>query len=174
MFFKGSRYKDLPENTTINKKAQSVRSTTVRLRPDAPGSFQHTVNQAERLDLLAYKYYGDPAKWWLISDANPEFSVPTDLLNMYPVVQETFMLEPPDHENRWALLKNALENLRGIREVFTDALSEKKTLKVVYNAKEVDRKEIEKVVTDKDFIIKMISKEERFGQKIIIPPNQIV
>jgi hypothetical protein len=31
---------------------------------------QHTVNQGDRLDLLAAKYLGDPLIFWLICDAN--------------------------------------------------------------------------------------------------------
>ena len=30
----------------------------------------HTVRPGERLDLLAYKYYGDVGLWWVISRAN--------------------------------------------------------------------------------------------------------
>ncbi len=30
----------------------------------------HVVAEGERLDLLAYRYYADPALWWVIADAN--------------------------------------------------------------------------------------------------------
>lgn len=30
----------------------------------------HTIVQGDRLDLLAYRYYGDASKWWIIADAN--------------------------------------------------------------------------------------------------------
>lgn len=172
MFFKGSRYKDLPETTAIDEKGQSVRSKSVRWIPDTPGTFQHMVNQAERLDLLAYKYYGDSKKWWLICDANPEFALPTDLLNLNPIVQEIFTLDRPDADNKWALLKRGLKNLRGVCEVYTNVF--KATLEIIYNVKELDREEIENVITAQGFVIKIVAKKERIGQKIIIPPNQIV
>ena len=37
----------------------------------AMGVLEHTVTAGDRLDLLALHYYNDPAKWWLILDANP-------------------------------------------------------------------------------------------------------
>ena len=172
MFFKGSRYKELPEMSAIDTEGQAVRSKTVRWIPHTPGTFQHTVNQADRLDLLAHKYYGDPKKWWLICDANPEFAMPTDLLNRHPIVQEIFIFEPLTGEDKWPLLIGDLKNLRGMREVYTDGF--KATLEVSYNAKELDRKEIENVITANGFVIKIVSKKERVGQKITIPPNKIV
>lgn len=30
----------------------------------------HVMAEGERLDLLAYRYYADPALWWVIADAN--------------------------------------------------------------------------------------------------------
>jgi hypothetical protein len=32
----------------------------------------HQLTSADRLDLLATQYYGDPRMWWHIADANPE------------------------------------------------------------------------------------------------------
>jgi hypothetical protein len=40
---------------------------------------QHTVNQGDRLDLLAAKYLGDPLMFWLICDANAAIC-PTELV----------------------------------------------------------------------------------------------
>ena len=39
----------------------------------------HIVKEGDRLDLLAYTYYGDPTKFWLICDAN-QAMFPPDLL----------------------------------------------------------------------------------------------
>ena len=41
---------------------------------------QHTVARADRLDLIAAKYLGDPLMYWLICDANGAI-VPNDLLS---------------------------------------------------------------------------------------------
>ena len=34
------------------------------------------MNAGDRLDQLAYKYYGQPLQWWHICDANPDFLSP--------------------------------------------------------------------------------------------------
>lgn len=39
----------------------------------------HLVLGTDRLDLLAYKYYGDPVLWWVIAVANDMELVPTAL-----------------------------------------------------------------------------------------------
>jgi len=39
----------------------------------------HQVIQGDRLDLLAFRYYGDPTKWWIIADANRSLFPATDL-----------------------------------------------------------------------------------------------
>lgn len=172
MFFKGSRYKDLPEISATDAEGQAARSKTLRWIPDIPGTFQHTVNQTDRLDLLAYKYYGDSKKWWLICDANPEFALPTDLLNRNPIVQEIFALERPEGENIWPILIRDLKELRGMCEVHTDIFEA--TLDVTYNRKELNRQDITNVITSRGFVVNRISKKERMGQKIIIPPNKII
>ena len=172
MFFKGSRYKELPEINTTDAQGQVARPKMLRWIPDTPGTFLHTVNQANRLDLLGYKYYGEPKKWWLICDANPKFALPTDLLDRHPIIQETFNLEPPEDENKWPILIRALRELSGIHEVLADTFEV--ILGVTYNVKELDRENITHVVTSQGYVIKDISKQERIGQKITIPPNKIV
>ena len=52
-------------------------------KPGAPNFAtvaQHTVVRADRLDLIAAKYLGDPLMYWLICDANGAI-VPNDLLS---------------------------------------------------------------------------------------------
>lgn len=172
MFFKGSRYKDQPEISTTNAEGKTARSDTLRWIPDTPGTFLHMVNQTDRVDLLAYKYYGNPKKWWLICDANPDSVLPTDMLNGHPIRQEVFNLEFPSGENKWSILIRALKELKGMREVQTDIFQA--SLHVVYNRIELDREDIMNVITSQGFVVKTISKKERIGQKIIIPPNQII
>lgn len=173
MFFKGSRYKDLPEMRATDAEGKTTRSKVLRWIPDTPGTFQHMVAQTDRLDLLAYKYYGDPKKWWLICDANPDFAYPIDLLDRDPIIQEVFTLEPPANENNWPILIKALKDLRCVRDVQTDVFQA--TLDVTYNQKEVDREDdITNRITSMGFVILHTLKKERIGQKIIIPPNKIV
>jgi len=37
----------------------------------APAARTHRVEAGERLDLIAARYFGDPAQYWRIVDANP-------------------------------------------------------------------------------------------------------
>ncbi len=80
MFFKNSRYKDISKYSAIDESGKASQTKSLRLIPTTSGTFMHTVKEGDRLDLLAFKYYGSPSKWWLICDANPEAFFPTDLL----------------------------------------------------------------------------------------------
>jgi hypothetical protein len=43
-----------------------------RFRQAPPAVRHHTVQAAERLDLLAYRYMDDPHQYWRIADANAD------------------------------------------------------------------------------------------------------
>ena len=62
---------------------------------------RHTVNGGDRLDLLAYKYYGDTTKWWQICDANPDWHFPLDLLDLTPLVEQVLLLTHADFAVRY-------------------------------------------------------------------------
>jgi len=50
--------------------------------PDAKprqDDIQHIVSSADRIDLLAYRYYSDARLWWVIAWANNLEILPTDL-----------------------------------------------------------------------------------------------
>jgi hypothetical protein len=51
-----------------------------RTIPVPPASVVHPVAAADRLDLLANRYFGDPLQYWRIADANPAL-VPEDVLD---------------------------------------------------------------------------------------------
>lgn len=50
-----------------------------RLAAAPPGVLFHRVESNDRLDLLAYRYLGDPHRYWRIADANGEVDL-ADLL----------------------------------------------------------------------------------------------
>ena len=115
MFTKGSRYRNLSESAFLNAKGERLRGKDLRLIRVPESRVLHTVTGGDRLDLLAYKYYGDTTKWWQISDANPEWSFPVDLLDETPIVEELFTLTHPGFELRYAQLITALKNLGTVR-----------------------------------------------------------
>jgi hypothetical protein len=97
MFLQGSRYRNLPLISLPDASGVPTNSVIVRPANPAQGSFQHTVNSEDRLDLLAYKYYADSSRWWMISDGNPQADFPTDLLDNYPIRIDEIAVLPQDY-----------------------------------------------------------------------------
>ncbi len=72
MFFKGSRYENVGDAQFTDAQGRVIRYKKIRFIPDTPARFNHLVSQSDRLDLLAFRYYRDPLKFWRIADANHE------------------------------------------------------------------------------------------------------
>lgn len=47
--------------------------------PEDPNDLYYQVKYGDRIDLLAYTFYGDPNLWWVIAGANDMNILPTDL-----------------------------------------------------------------------------------------------
>lgn len=90
MLFKGSRYEKVKTYAVTGPGGQTTVALGIRFIPPTPAGFLHTFTGDERLDLLAFKFYRNPEKFWLIADANTEMD-PEDLLQ--PGRQ---LLVPPD------------------------------------------------------------------------------
>jgi hypothetical protein len=74
MIFKGSRYQNVGRYQIVDANGRTVSVLKIRFAPATPAGYFHTVTGEERLDLIAYKYYRNPEKFWLIADANREDS----------------------------------------------------------------------------------------------------
>jgi hypothetical protein len=109
MFFRGSRYRNLPESSPLDAQGQRLRGKDLRIIPRSTGRFLQTVQDRDRLDLLAFKFYGDASKWWQISDANPQFPFPNDLLDRRPLIDEVLSLVSPGAVAAFGALVTALE-----------------------------------------------------------------
>ncbi|HEX8852895.1 MAG TPA: hypothetical protein VF754_05375, partial [Pyrinomonadaceae bacterium] len=109
MFGKGSRYRKLTESSPVDARGERLRGKDLRLISPVEGQFLHTVREGERLDLLAFKYYGDPTRWWQISDANPAEPYPPDLLDRRPHVSERLVLSHTTFLPRFAKLLEELD-----------------------------------------------------------------
>lgn len=123
MFSKGSRYRNLDETVFLDAKGERSRGKALRRQKrngSSENQFLHTVLSGDRLDLLAYKYYSDTKRWWLIGDGNPEWPFPLDLLDPSPIVEEVFTLAHIDFEKRYSDLVIVL---RSIGEVRSDSIS---------------------------------------------------
>ena len=79
MIFKGSRYEDVGVYAVTTPTGQQVTALRIRFIPLTPAGYLHTFTAGERLDLLGYRFYRNPEKFWRIADANVEID-PDDLL----------------------------------------------------------------------------------------------
>lgn len=79
MIFKGSRYEKVGVYQVTTESGQIVNALAIRFIPPTPAGYLHTFTSDERLDLLAFTFYRNPEKFWLIADANTEMD-PDDLL----------------------------------------------------------------------------------------------
>jgi hypothetical protein len=69
MFLDTSRYAKIDTVATTTRDGRPV--TAIKLRPlPAPSGSAYSVNDNDRLDLLAQKHYSDGTKFWHIADAN--------------------------------------------------------------------------------------------------------
>ena len=78
MIFRGSRYQNVGTYQAVDSNGRSTSALKIRLIPSTPAGFIHSFTAGERLDLIAYKYYRNPEKFWLIADANDRMD-PDDL-----------------------------------------------------------------------------------------------
>jgi hypothetical protein len=108
MFNKNSRYRNLPQTQHLTARGEWLLSADLRFIPTVAGTFLHSVRDRERLDLLAFKYYSDPRRWWLIADANPGVPFPIDLLDAQPFVEEELTLVNPGYLERTERLSAVL------------------------------------------------------------------
>jgi hypothetical protein len=192
MFSKISRYKKLLDIVTVDPRGRSLESKSIRLLPEVSGTFLHTVEEVDRLDHLAYKYYKQPRKWWRICDANPEFMSPRTLLGKEPIVTAQFPVtfdgnsgQPP-----WYILLKALSRIPGVRDVSIKEDSQpvleevvgevevygeifERVVIVTYNHLTVTPADLQKAIEDEDERFKMGQAENigRIGKKIVIPPD---
>lgn len=71
MFLENSRYFKQPTVETATADGRTVVALKLRSLPEQDGS-PHTVEDHDRLDVLAQQQYGDGTKFWHIADANTE------------------------------------------------------------------------------------------------------
>ncbi len=118
MFSKLSRYRPLPDAVTVDARGASAESKTLRLLPAVTGTQQHTVEETDRLDHLAYKYYRQTTRWWRICDANPEIESPLALLGAGPVVTYRFPLGTGAAGDGfpWSALRSTVTALVGVED----------------------------------------------------------
>ena len=69
MFFRGSRYEIVPTATLEAPDGGVIQYKRVRFIPATEGTLPITVQQGDRLDLIAWRVYRDPEQFWRLCDA---------------------------------------------------------------------------------------------------------
>jgi hypothetical protein len=70
MFLKTSRYAKTPQIQLTLADGRQVAAVQLRPVPATPGD-PTLVTSNDRLDVMAERSYGDPTRYWHITDANP-------------------------------------------------------------------------------------------------------
>jgi hypothetical protein len=193
MFSKISRYKKLTDVVATDSKGHLPRSKALRLVPEVSGDFYHTVEETDRLDHLAYKYYRQPRKFWRISDANPEFPSPSALLGKAPVASVRFPLAWDDTAGQppWAELRHRMLEMVGVmdlqvieetqlkprletvdsRPVTVHATQYQRAVIVTHNQMNVTVEALAEAIAALGFDVREPLSIGRIGKRIIIPQN---
>jgi hypothetical protein len=70
MFEPTSRYEGVPEAVYEAADGRPIPYKLLRLAPELPAIQGVAVAPGDRLDLLAFRLYGDPTQYWRLCDAN--------------------------------------------------------------------------------------------------------
>ena len=193
MFSPLSRYRTLPDVVTTDAKGRTRASKALRLLPSVSGTFQHTVEDGDRLDHVAYKYYQQPTKWWRISDANPVFLSPQELFGKEPRVTDRFPVTFNGPQPPWAALTSSLRERVGIetvtvvetvrlapeartvgnQTVTVQAERFERAVVVTYNHLNVAASTIRSLITASGFGVGQEERATRVGQQITIPQDSV-
>jgi hypothetical protein len=90
MIDRRSRYATTPVISVDDGHGSVQPLLDLRIAPPATGVLRIVVTDSDRLDLLAWRYYRDPTRFWRICDASGELD-PFDVL----AVGESIIV-PPD------------------------------------------------------------------------------
>jgi hypothetical protein len=193
MFSPFSRYRKLPDVVTTDAKGRTLASKALRRLPSVSGTFQHTIEDGDRLDHVAFKYYRQPTKWWRISDANPEFLSPQALFGKEPMVTDRFPLTFNGPQPPWAALTRSLNERVGIdmvsvvetvqlapaartvgnQTVTVQAERFERAVVVTYNPLNITASTIRSLITASGFVVGQEVRATRVGKQIIIPQDSV-
>ncbi len=71
MFAPGSRYERVAQAVYVDRDGRSIPYVLLRTFPDpAPTERAIVLQDGDRLDLVSFRFYGDPEQFWRICDGN--------------------------------------------------------------------------------------------------------
>lgn len=190
VFSKLSRYRQVPDTEVPDARGRVLAAKGLRPLPAVTGTFRHTVDSGDRLDTLAYSYYGQPLQYWHICDANPDFLSPLALLGQEPVAATRFPVSVAAGAPPWAAALRALAATVGVEEVTVEegvTLAEQKqtvggqpvtvvvrrfgrALLVRYNRLAVDAPVLAAVIAAAGFAVGPPADTGQLGRPIVVPP----
>ena len=91
MIDKGSRYETTRGFSSENSQEPVFSGVRPRQIGAATGVLEYTINEGDRLDLLALHFYNNARRWWRILDANPNIIFAADLM-LDDYVGETILI----------------------------------------------------------------------------------
>lgn len=189
MFAKGSRYRRVPDVTVPDARGRLVFAKDIRPLPEVTGTYRHTVDAGDRLDTLAWTYYGRPTQYWRICDANPAFLSPLAMLGQDALATTRIPVTPPAGDPPWAALLRDLAGTVGVDDVTVveDVTLEKQrrtigadtvtvtverpapAVVISYNRVNVDAAALAKVIGDAGFTAGPPADAGQVGQQIVVP-----
>lgn len=171
MFAKQSRYARLPDEVTMDARGRQLPSKSLRLLPQVTGTFEHTIDDNDRLDHLASRYYRQPRKWWRLCDANVEFLDPQALLGKTPISTQRFRItfSGPEPPLPWAVLYQHLCSLVGVEDVWLDV--DALELTVTFNQLNLQASDLAQALEHVGLTVTQPQRLERAGKRLVIPPD---
>jgi hypothetical protein len=151
--------------------ARTVVVDAARVASEPVGTFQHVLAAGDRLDQLAFRYFREPRKWWLICDANPEFLSPLDLLGRGPTATLRLTLKGAG----WPTLTAALDSILGV-ESFRLLLApdaDEGTVELTYNRFVLDEKKLDDAIEATGLTMKRREPIGRVGKPVTVPPDTV-
>jgi hypothetical protein len=177
VFGRQSRYRDVPDVTVPTARGRLVLAKDTRPLPDVTGTFRHTVSANDRLDQLAWTYYGQPLQFWRICDGNPDFLSPLALIGQEAVVTTRFPVTSPDDDPPWSAVLRELADTVGVDAVTVadqefvtgHGVRVERALVVTYNRFNTDLGALADVIADAGFAVGQPLEGGQLGQPIVIP-----
>ena len=180
VYTRDSRYRQVDEVARVDAAGRELVVTDLRRRPQRAGTFQHTVEDGDRLDHLGHRYYRRSRLWWRIGDANPELLSPLRLLGHDPLRRLRFVVQgDPAPAQPWSAALRVLARHAGVERV-TFAVEERPqrpiplvvgVLTVELNALTTSEDELAALLADEGFEAGPAEQVGRVGKPIVVPPQ---
>ena len=196
MFGKNSRYYKFDDVLNVDAKGREMLSKPLRLTPSLSAEAYHVIDETDRIDLIAYKYFRKSKKWWRVCDANTDYLSPRQLLGKEPMTVTRFPLLGVENIKQfpWAQLINLVNNEVGVYRVeryeqsrlqetqqnvggeIISLWSEQfeRAVDISYNRENLSADDLASTLTASGFAVAAPVELRRVGSEIAIPSNSSV